>query len=219
MPIQRAQDREHNDGKGKTGMKKRHPILGVICLAILICGGIFTFRAGGARAEITIGDKTYEMLTMTVREFMEDGYILAIMSTEGNSVYTYNYSGAVMEAKSYYNTAVPFKPKDGAGAPLSCWLYNPTSEQLEIREGKICAISCKVTQMQECGLPVSIAGLELDRQSKEEIKDYMDGALKGYQFSENEDANAISYTKGRVSYTFSFTEEDVLKNAIARNSV
>ncbi|WP_300819102.1 hypothetical protein, partial [uncultured Oscillibacter sp.] len=69
-------------------MKKKHPILGVICLAILICGGIFTFRAGGAKAEITIGEKTYEMRTMTVREFMEDGYILAIMSTEGNSVYT-----------------------------------------------------------------------------------------------------------------------------------
>ena len=151
-------------------MKKRHPSRGVICLAMLICGGIFAFRAGGAKAEITIGEKTYEMRTMTVREFMEDGYILAIMSTEGNSVYTYNYSGAVMEAKSYYNTAVPFKPKDGAGAPLSCWLYNPTSEQVEIREGKNCAISCKVAQMRECGLPVSIAGLELDRQSKEEIK-------------------------------------------------
>ena len=200
-------------------MKKKHPILGVICLAILICGGIFTFRAGGAKAEITIGEKTYEMRTMTVREFMEDGYLLAAMSTEGQFVRTYDYSGAVMEAKSYYNTAVPFKPKDGAGAPLSCWLYNPTSEQLEIREGKICAISCKVTEMRECGLPVSIAGLELDSQSREEIQAYMDGALKGYQFSENEDANAISYTKGRVSYTFSFTEEDVLKNAIARNSV
>ena len=130
-------------------MKKKHPILGVICLAILICGGIFTFRAGGAKAEITIGEKIYEMRTMTVREFMEDGYILATMSAEGKSLYTYNYSGAVMEAKTYYNTAVPFKPKDGAGAPLSCWLYNPTSEQVEIREGKICAISCKAAQMQE----------------------------------------------------------------------
>lgn len=200
-------------------MKKKHPILGVLCLAILICGGFFTFRAGGAKAEITIGEKIYEMRTMTVREFMEDGYILATMSTEGKSLYTYNYSGAVMEAKTYYNTAVPFKPKDGAGAPLSCWLYNPTSEQVEIREGKICAISCKAAQMRECGLPVSIAGLELNRQSKEEIKDYMDGALKGYQFSENEDVNAISYTKGQVSYTFSFTEEDVLKNAVARNNV
>lgn len=196
-------------------MKKKHPILGVICLAILICGGIFTFRAGGAKAEITIGEKIYEMRTMTVREFMEDGYILATMSTEGKSLYTC----AVMEAKTYYNTAVPFKPKDGAGAPLSCWLYNPTSEQVEIREGKICAISCKAAQMRECGLPVSIAGLELNRQSKEEIKDYMDRALKGYQFSENEDVNAISYTKGQVSYTFSFTEEDVLKNAVARNNV
>ena len=38
-------------------MKKKHPILGVLCLAILICGGFFTFRAGGAKAEITIGEK------------------------------------------------------------------------------------------------------------------------------------------------------------------
>ena len=149
-------------------MKKKHPILGVICLAILACVGVYIFQAGGA--EITVGEKTYEMRTMTVREFMEDGYLLATMSTEGQFVRTYDYSGAVMEAKTYYNTAVPFKPKDGAGAPLSCWLYNPTSEQVEIREGKICAISCKVAQMQECGLPVSIAGLGLNRQSKEEIK-------------------------------------------------
>lgn len=178
-------------------MKKKHPILGVICLAILACVGVYIFQAGGAKAEITIGEKTYEMRTMTVREFMEDGYLLATMSTEGQFVRTYNYSGAMMEAKTYYNTAVPFKPKDGAGAPLSCWLYNPTPEQVEIREGKICAISCKVAQMREWGLPVSIAGLELNSQSKEEIKAYMDGELKGYQFSENEDVNAISYTKGR----------------------
>ena len=200
-------------------MKKKHPVLGVISLAILICVGVFTFRAGGAQAEMTIGEKTYRMRTISVREFMEDGYLLATMSTEGNSVYTYNYSDAVMEAKTYYNTAVPFKPKGGAGAPLSCWLYNPTSEQVEIREGKICAISCKVSQMRECGLPVTVAGLELDNQSKEDLKTYMDGELKGYQFSENEDVNAISYTKGAVAYTFSFTEEDVLKNAVARNNV
>ena len=112
-----------------------------------------------------------------------------------------------------------FRPKDGYGAPLSCWLYNPTAEQVEIREGKICAISCKVAQMRECGLPVFIAGLELNSQSKEELKAYMDGELRSYQFSENEDVNAISYTKGRVSYTFSFDEEDTLLNAIARNNV
>lgn len=200
-------------------MKKKHPILGVICLAILACVGVYIFQAGGAKAEITIGEKTYEMRTMTVREFMEDGYLLSTMSTEGKFVRTYNYSGAVMEAKTYYNTAVPFKPKDGAGAPLSCWLYNPTSQQVEIREGKICAISCKVSQMRECGLPVSIAGLELDSQNKGEIKAYMDEELKGYQFSENEDVNAISYTKGAVSYTFSFDDSDVLLNAVARNSV
>lgn len=200
-------------------MKKKHPILGVICLAILACVGVYIFQAGGAKAEITIGEKTYEMRTMTVREFMEDGYLLSTMSTEGKFVRTYNYSGAVMEAKTYYNTAVPFKPKDGAGAPLSCWLYNPTSEQVEIREGKICAISCKVSQMRQCGLPVSIAGLELDSQSKEEIKAYMDEELKGYQFSENEDVNAISYTKGAVSYTFSFDDSDILLNAVARNNV
>lgn len=200
-------------------MNKKHPVLGAVCLAILICGGLYTFRAVGAKAEITIGEKTYEMLTMTVGEFMGDGYLLSTMSTEGKSLYTYNYSGAMMEAKTYYNTAVPFRPKDGYGAPLSCWLYNPTAEQVEIREGKICAISCKVAQMRECGLPVFIAGLELNSQSKEELKAYMDGELRSYQFSENEDVNAISYTKGRVSYTFSFDEEDTLLNAIARNNV
>ena len=200
-------------------MKKKHPILGIICLAILACVGVYIFQAGGAKAEITIGEKTYEMRTMTVREFMKDGYLLSTMSTEGKFVRTYDYSGAVMEAKTYYNTAVPFKPKDGAGAPLSCWLYNPTSQQVEIREGKICAISCKVSQMRDCGLPVSIAGLELDSQSKEEIKAYMDEELKSCQFSENEDVNAISYTKGAVSYTFSFDDSDVLLNAVARNNV
>lgn len=200
-------------------MKKKHPILGVICLAILICGGVFTFRAGGAKAEMDIGGKTYEMRTMSVREFLEEGYALASMSAEGESVYTYHYSGAVLEAKTYYNTAVPFKPKDASGAPVSCWLYNPAPEQVEIWDGKICAISCKAAQMRECGLPVSIAGLELDRQDREEIQAYMDGALKGYRFSENEDINAISYTKGQVSYTFSFTEDGILKNAVARNNV
>lgn len=100
-------------------MRKKHPILGVICLAILICGGVFTFRAVGAKAEITIGEKAYEMRTMTVREFMEDGYLLATMSTEGTFVRTYDYSGAVMEAKTYYNTAVPFKPRGGGTTPMS----------------------------------------------------------------------------------------------------
>ena len=200
-------------------MKKKHPVLGVICLAVLVCVGVYIFRAGGAQAEITIGEKTYKMRSISVREFMGDDYVLASMSTEGKSLYTYNYSGASLEAKTYYNTAVPFKPKDGAGAPLSCWLYNPTSEPVEIREGKICAISCKVSQMRECGLPVSIAGLELERQSKAEIKEYMDKELKGYQFSENEDVNAVSYTKGAVSYTFSFDDSDILLNAIARNNV
>lgn len=200
-------------------MKKKHPILGVLCLLIL--AGIMSrvFLAGGAKAEITIGDQTYPMRSMTVREFMGDDYLLATMSAEGGSVYTYNYSGAVLEAKSYYNTAVPFRPREGAGAPLSCWLYNPTADRVEIREAKICAVSCKVSQMREYGLPVRIAGLELDRQSKAEIQSHMDGALKGFRFSENTEANAVSYTRGQVSYTFTFDEGDLLVNAIARNSV
>ena len=79
-----------------------------------------------------------------------------------------------------------------------------------------------MTGVQTCALPifpVSIAGLELDSQSKGEIKAYMDEELKGYQFSENEDVNAISYTKGQVSYTFSFDDSNVLLNAVARNNV
>jgi len=205
--------------KEKADMKKKHPILGIICLIVLACGGLYVFQAGAAKAEITIGEKTYEMLTLSVREFMGDDYIFSTMSTEGKFVRTYDYSGATMEAKTYYNTAVPFRPKDGAGAPLSCWLYNPTPEQVEIREGKICAISCKISQMREYGLPVSIAGLELNGQTKGELKEYMDGELKGYQFSENEDANAMSYTKGKVSYTFTFNDNEILLNAMARNNV
>ena len=68
-------------------------------------------------------------------------------------------------------------------------------------------------------ITVSVAGLELDSQSKTEIKTYMDEQLKGYQLSESEDVNAISYTKGKVSYTFSFDEDDILENAIARYNV
>ena len=44
----------------------------------------------------------------------------------------------------------------------------------------------------------------------------MGDALKEYEYSENEDSNAISYRKGKVSYTFTFDESDVLQNAIAR---
>lgn len=200
-------------------MKKRNPILVVICMAILAGLGFYIFQAGAAKAEITINGKTYAMRTISVRDFMSDGYVFSTMSIEGNTMRAYNYSDAVLEAKSYYNSGVPFKVKGSAGASINCWVYNPTSEQVEIREGKICAISCKVSQMRECGLPVSIAGLELDSQSKEEIKAYMDEELKGYQFSENEDVNAISYTKGAVSYTFSFDDSDVLLNAVARNNV
>ena len=48
-------------------MKKKHPILGVICLAVLACA-VYSFQGGGAKAEITIGEKTYEMRTVSVRE-------------------------------------------------------------------------------------------------------------------------------------------------------
>ena len=64
-----------------------------------------------------------------------------------------------------------------------------------------------------------LTGLEMERQTKEEIKAYMDNALKGYTYSENEDVNAISYAKGQMSYTFRFDDDDILKNAIARNNV
>lgn len=46
--------------------------------------------------------------------------------------------------------------------------------------------------------------------AKAEIKDYMDSALKGYTYSENEDVNATSYTKGQVSDTFSFDDGDII---------
>ena len=186
-------------------MKKRNPILGVICLLILAGVGAYIFLAGAAKAEITINGKTYEMRTISVRDFMSDGYVFSTMSVEGNTVRTYNYSGAVLEAKSYYNSGVPFTVKGSSGASINCWVYNP--------------IPCDTQDLLADGVKVSVAGLELGEQTKAEIKSYMDGALKGYTYSENEDANAISYTKGQVSYTFSFTEEDVLKNAIARNSV
>lgn len=200
-------------------MKKRNPILGLICLLILAGIGVYIFQAGGAKAEITIDGKTYEMRTMSVREFMQDGYSFSTMSLSGSTMYTYNYSDAVLEAKSYYNTGVPFKPAGGHGACITCWIYNPEPEQVEIREGKINAISCDIADLTAENVKVSVAELELNTQDKAEIKSYMDGALKGYSYSENEDVNAISYTKGQVSYTFTFDENDVLKEAMARNSV
>lgn len=200
-------------------MKKRNPILGVICLVVLIGAGWYFLRGGAEKAEITINGVPYEMCTMTVQEFMGDNYVLATSSVEGRSVYTYNYDDAELEAKSYYNMAVPFCPKDGVGAPIACWLYNPTSEPVEIRDGKICAISCEVPELRTYDITVSVAGLKLDSQSKTEIKTYMDEQMKGYQSSENEDVNAISYTKGKVSYTFSFDEDDILENAITRYNV
>lgn len=200
-------------------MKKRSPVLGVICLLILAGVGGYIFLSGAAKAEITINGKTYEMRTISVREFMSDGYVFSTMSIEGNTMRTYNYSDAVLEAKSYYNSGVPFKVKGSAGASINCWVYNPTSEQVEIREGKINSISCDIKDLLADGIKVSVAGLEMGRQTKEEIRAYMDGELKGYTYSENEDVNAISYTKGQVSYTFSFDDDDILKNTIARNNV
>lgn len=208
-----------SEKRGGPDMKKRNPILVVICMAILAGLGFYIFQAGAAKAEITINGKTYAMRAISVRDFMSDGYVFSTMSIEGNTMRTYNYSDAVLEAKSYYNSGVPFKVKGSAGASINCWVYNPTSEKVEIREGKINSISCDIQDLLADGVKVSVAGLEMGEQTKAEIKDYMDGALKGYQFSENEDVNAISYTKGQVSYTFSFDDGDVLKNAIARNSV
>ena len=49
-------------------MKKKHPRSGLICLVILGGIGGWIFLAGGAKAEITIGEKTYEMRTVSVRE-------------------------------------------------------------------------------------------------------------------------------------------------------
>lgn len=141
------------------------------------------------------------------------------MSIEGSTMRTYNYSGAVLEAKSYYNSGVPFKVQGSSGASINCWVYNPSPEQVEIREGKINSISCDIQDLLADNVKVSVAGLKMGEQTKTEIKDYMDGALRGYEFSENEDVNAISYTKRQVSYTFTFDDSDVLKNAIARNSV
>lgn len=201
-------------------MKKRNLGLGLLCLVVVVvCVVGSRFLLGGANAEITINGVTYEMRTVSVQEFMDNGYVLATSSTEGNSVYTYNYEGAQLEAKTYYNMAVPFCPKDGTEAPISCWLYNPTPEPVDIREAKICAISCAVSELREYNIPVSVAGLELNSQSKTDLQAYMDEHMKGYKFSENEDYNAFSYTKGSVSYTFTFGEDDVLVDAIARNNV
>ena len=200
-------------------MSKSRTLLGVICLVVLACAGAFFFRAGGEKAEITLKGVPYQMNSMTVREFMGEDYLFAAMSIEGNSVYTYDYTDAALEAKSYYNMAVPFRPKDGYGAPISCWLYNPTAQPVEIREGQICAIACEIAPLREHGVPVAVAGHTLDAQTKTEIKAYMDNALKGYAYSENEDANAFTYRKGRVSYTFTFDETDTVATAVARNEV
>lgn len=200
-------------------MKKRNPIPGMICLLILCGIGFYIFSAGAAQAEITINDKVYKMRTISVRDFMSDGYVFSTMSIEGNTMYTYNYSGAMLEAKSYYNSGVPFKVKGSAGTSITCWVYNPTSEQVEIREGKVNSISSDIQDLLADGVKVSVAGLEMGRQTKTEIKSYMDDTLKGYTYSENEDVNAISYTKRQVSYTFTIDDDDILENAIARNNV
>lgn len=200
-------------------MKKRNPILGIAALVIIGAVAGFMLRNGGAKAEITMNGTTYQMCTMTVRDFMEDGYVFATMSTTDRSIYTYNFTNASLEAKSYYNSGVPLKVKDKYGAPINIWVYNPTAEQVEIREGKINSISCDVQDLLADGVAVSIAGRELNDQTKDEIAAYMNDALKGYTYSENEDVNAISYTKGSVSYTFRFDEDDVLEAGIARNSV
>lgn len=197
-------------------MKKRSLFLGVICLVVLVCMGGYFLLTGSEKAEITINDTTYEMCSVSVREFMGEDYIFAVMSMDGNSVYTYNYTNSELEAETYYNMAVPFRLKDGYGAPISCWLYNPTSKPVEIRDAMICSISCEVPALREYNVPVSVAGLELDAQTKEEIKTYMGDAFKGYKYNENEDVNAISYTKGKVSYTFTFDESDILQDAISR---
>ncbi len=200
-------------------MKKKHPIIGLVMLVILGVIGGAVFRAGGAKAEITMNGVTYQMCAMTVRDFMEDGYVFSTMSAAGRFVYTYDYSNASLEAKTYYNSGVPLTVKDGYGAPINIWVYNPTAEEVEIREGKICSVSCEPRKLLDGGVTASIAGLELNDQTKAEITEYMGGALKGYQYSENEDVNAISYTKGNVSYTFRFDEDDVLEAGIARNEV
>ena len=203
----------------KTQRKKGRIALGVVFLMVLGCVMLHVFRVTGGTAEITINGVGYRMGTISVRDFMGEDYSFAAMSTEGNSVYMYNYTDAELEAKTYYNMAVPFRPKDGHGAPISCWLYNPAAKPVEIREGRICSISCEVPALREYDVAVAVAGLELTDQNKEVIKTYMDEALKGYRFSENEEANAISYTRDKVSYTFRFDEEDTLQNAIARLEV
>lgn len=63
-----------------------------MCLLILCGIGFYIFSAGAAKAEITINGKTYEMRTISVRDFMSDGYVFSSV----------NYSGAELEAKSYY---------------------------------------------------------------------------------------------------------------------
>lgn len=201
---------------GRVDMKKRSHILSASALLILLCIGGYFLLTGNEKAEITIKGTTYEMCAVSVREFMGENYLFSTMSTDGNSIYTYDYTDAQLEAKTYYNIAVPFRPKDGSGAPIACWLYNPTAKPVEIREAMISSISCEIPALREYNVFVSIAGLELNGQMKEEISAYMGDALKEYQYSENEDANAISYIKGKVSYTFTFDESDVLQNAMAR---
>lgn len=200
-------------------MKQRNPVLGVVGLLALAAVAVFVLRLSAAKAEITIDGTTYQMCALSVREFMQDGYSLATMTTTERSIYTYDYSSAELEAKSYYNTGVPMRLKDGSGGPISIWVYNPTPEKVGIRDGKINSISCDIPELLSNGVKVSIAGQELGGQSKEELTGLMNTALKGYTFSENEDVNAVSYTKGSVSYTFVFDGNGMLEKGIARNAV
>lgn len=64
--------------------EKRSPILGIVCLLILCGIGVYIFSSGAAKAEITINGKTCEMRTISVRDFMSDGYSFSTMSIEGS---------------------------------------------------------------------------------------------------------------------------------------
>lgn len=187
--------------------------LGILILLGLAVG-IFLPGLMEGKAEMTVDGTVYTMRDTTLREFMEGGYKLALVTiTDGGEVMYHNYAQAQLEAKTEYNSGVALRSDQGKNAEVNAWLYNPTSKPVGIRDGVLYGLSYDLRHTQDSGITVSVAGLELGPElTRAEIYDWMDQHLKHFQRTENEDQNAASYRKGgRVSYTFKFTEEDTLQ--------
>lgn len=203
----------------KSKSKRRYSMPIIIIPVLLYVLFMGTWNSGRAEGDITINEKTYEMCSLTLAEFMEDGYELSVVNILDKQATFFNYYEVMLEAKTTYNSGFPINTKEGEGAPIVVWLYNKSSQPIGIGEGKINSISCDISALLEEGITVSIAGLELDGQSMEDIAAWMDRELKGYLYTKGEDGDLIHYKKGRYSYTFIFSGDNTLLTAVVGESM